>query len=153
MALMLNVKALAVGIDHILKERIKNMQNRFKFRANIKQYNQIIDVAEIDFENETIRVLNNDNMFGIVKNKDNEIIFVGNFREALHSQSRMSESRYIRCQEFYKFSEIDLIQCTGLTDKNGKLIYEKDYALYKNNKFIIGIDKYCGITLTNILNG
>lgn len=50
-------------------------------------------------------------------------------------------------------SKPQLIQSTGLKDKNGKLIYEKDYVLYKNNKFVIEIDKYCGITLANILNG
>ena len=54
---------------------------------------------------------------------------------------------------FYNDDDVVIQQCTGLKDKNGNLIYEKDYVLYKNNKFVIEIDKYCGITLTNILNG
>ena len=44
-------------------------------------------------------------------------------------------------------------QCTGFKDKNGKLIYELDYVRYSNNKYKVEVDKFLGISLTNILNG
>ena len=45
------------------------------------------------------------------------------------------------------------MQCTGIKDKNCKLIYELDYIKYKKETYKLNIDKFLGITLTNILNG
>ena len=59
----------------------------------------------------------------------------------------------IQYNSFYFPEEVEVMQCTGLKDKNGKLIYELDYVRYANNKYKVEIDKFFGISLTNILNG
>lgn len=53
----------------------------------------------------------------------------------------------------WEFDNAVIMQPTGLKDKNGKLIYELDYVRYANNKYKVEIDKFLGISLTNILNG
>ena len=55
--------------------------------------------------------------------------------------------------EFVSITPDKILQSTGLKDKNGKLIYELDYIKYKKETYKLNIDKFLGITLTNILNG
>ena len=46
-----------------------------------------------------------------------------------------------------------LMQCTGLKDKNDKLIYELDYIKYKDSQYKVEINKFFSISLINILSG
>lgn len=64
-----------------------------------------------------------------------------------------ANSAYLGKRIAWEFDDAVIMQSTGLKDKNGKLIYELDYVRYANNKYKVEIDKFLGISLTNILNG
>ena len=82
-----------------------------KFRAWLKYGKEIVDVEEIDFMNEVINYIDND-----YENNEQEII-----------------GAY--------FENIELMQYTGLKDKNNKEIYEEDIVKLRDNHGI-GVIKY-----------
>lgn len=84
--------------------------NNLKFRAYIKPIQKIVDVLEIDFKNKTA-------LLDIATNKV------------------YSEFSFWRKEIILHFSKIEIMQSTGLFDKNGTEIFEGNIVQYLDGEY------------------
>lgn len=91
--------------------------NNLKFRAYIKSINKVVDVLKIDFKSNTLLL-------------------------DIDSDEMIPKSDYWWYETTLNFEDVELMQSTGLKDKNGKLIFEGDIVNYEFCDFRPNVASY-----------
>ena len=105
------------------------MNDRFKFRAWHKEYKRMVDVYKFGQDMGVCEWVWHSNIY---PTEDGEPV-LNDWGAICERQEIITKSKLINCE---------LMQCTGLKDKNGELIFEGDIVRSENFFGIVEFGKY-----------